>query len=305
MTEARNDARNSARDNARNSARNNARNNARIDARNSASNDARTDARIDAAPTGPAAPSHWQNLHRRFDTQALRPPALSADDAALARYGVATRAALLAWCSQGAGPGGTPFWQPGALPRVDQRLAIGALRVAGNANTVPLPVPANAEALPVPVPGNAEALRGLQATRTGLSRPAITPSAWTDHVARQLDGSLHLAALPGRAAGLALRLGVKWHDAMWWRQRHVDDPWDAGWALDTPASLHRLQTAFWPRRATLVLADGQAADVLGPCLAALAERQAGFRHPVRWLWVGGMADTTAKTGLATAIFQLR
>ena len=98
---------------------------------------------------------------------------------------------------------------------------------------------------------------------------------------------------------------MKWHDALWWRQRQIDAPWDAGWALDTPAALHRLQTAFWPRRATLVLADGRASNVLGPCLAALAQRQAGFRHPVRWLWVGAMANTTAKSGLATATFQLR
>ena len=248
-------------------------------------------------------PSHWQSLHQRFDTLALRPPAVSADDAALARCNPATRAALLAWCGQGAGPGGTAFWQPSALPRVDQRLAIGALRVAANASTVALPAPANAEALPVPV--NAAALRGLQATRTGLSLAAITPSAWIDHVARQLDGSLHLAALPGRATQLAMRLGVKWHDAVWWRQRQIDDPWDAGWALSTPAALHRWQTAFWPRRATLVLADGQAAALLGPYLAALSQRQAGFRHPVRWLWVGGVVDSTAKAGLATATFQLR
>ena len=217
---------------------------------------------------------------------------MAADDAALARCGLATRAALLGWCGQGAGPGGAAFWQPGALPRVDQRLAIGALRVAGNTDTRP-------------VPENADALRGHATTAARRQPDAINPTAWIDHLARQLDGSLRLAALPGRAAGLAWRLGVKWHDALWWRQRQIDAPWDAGWALDTPAALHRLQTAFWPRRATLVLADGQAADVLGPCLAALGQRQAGFRHPVRWLWVGGMADTTTKTGLATATFQLR
>jgi hypothetical protein len=259
-----------------------------------------TKTRTGTAPTEPAlpsslpapTPSHWQSLHQRFDTWALRPPAVSADDAALARCNPATRAALLAWCGQGAGPGGTPFWQPGELPRVDQRLAIGALRVAGNADTLP-------------APANAAAPRGPQTAAAGHGLGAITPSAWAEHVARQLDGSLRMAALPGRAAGLAWRLGVKWHDALWWRRRQIDDPWDAGWALSTPAALQRLQTAFWPRRATLVLADGQAAALLGPCLAALSQRQAGFRHPVRWLWVGGGADSTPKAGLATANFQLR
>ena len=245
-----------------------------------------------SSPMPSPIPSHWQSLHQRFDTLALRPPAVSADDAALARCNPATRAALLAWCGQGAGPGGTAFWQPGVLPRVDQRLAIGALRVAGNADALP-------------APANAAALRGPKTAAACSGQLAITPSAWAEHVARQLDGSLRMAALPGRVAGLALRLGVKWHDALWWRQRQIDAPWDAGWALSTPAALHRWQTAFWPRRATLVLADGQAAELLGPCLAALGQRQAGFRHPVRWLWVGGMADTTPKTGMATATFQLR
>ena len=232
-----------------------------------------TEARPGAAralpPTPTPPPTHWQGLRQRFDTQALRPPAArsdeSPDDAALACRDPACRVAVLAWCRQGAGPGGSPFWRPGGRPRVDLRLAVGALQ--GSTDRI--------------------------------------ASAWVDHVARQLDGSLHLDALTGRGAGLAYRLGLKRHEAMWWRQRRADAPWDAGWALNTPAALHRLQTAFWPRRATLVLADGRASNVLGPCLAALAQRQAGFRHPVRWLWVGAMANTTAKSGLATATFQLR
>ena len=231
-------------------------------------------------PSCPRMPSHWQGLRQRFDTLALRPPAGSADDAALAHCDAASRAALLAWCGQGAGPGGTPFWQPSAPPRVGQRLAIGALHVARNADTRP-------------VAANADAQRGLAATATRRSLGAIAPSAWVDHVARQLDGSLGLAARPGRVAGLACRLGVKLDDAMWWRQRQIDDPWDAGWALDTPAALHQLQTAFWPRRATLVLADAASRAPLQVGLAALCERQAGLRHPVRWLWVGGDDDLRA------------
>ena len=214
-------------------------------------------------PTPP--PTHWQGLRQRFDTLALRPPATSPDDAALARRDPACRAAVLAWCRQGAGPGGTPFWQPGTWPRVDHRLAVGALQ--GSTDSV--------------------------------------SSAWVDHVARQLDGSLHLDALPGRGAGLAYRLGVKWHDAMWWRQRQADDPWDAGWALNTPAALHRLQTAFWPRRATLVLADAASWEPLQSGLAALWRRQAGLRHPVRWLWVGSevaLRALPARPGLPVTRF---
>lgn len=216
-------------------------------------------ARPGAAHTQPAAPSHWQGLRQRFDTLVLRPSEASPDDVALDRRDTACRAGLLAWCGQRAGPGGVPFWLPGVLPRVDLRLAVGALRVLADALAA-----------------------GAQAASDAGQRPlAAGASAWVDHVARQLDGSLHLAALPGRSAGLAYRLGVKRHDAMWWRPRQAPDAWDAGWALSTPAALQQLQTRFWPRRATLVLADATAIDRLAPCLAALDRRQAWFRHPVR------------------------
>ena len=222
-------------------------------------------------PTPTPPPTHWQGLRQRFDTLALRPPATrsdeSSDDAALAGRDPACRAAVLAWCRQGAGPGGSPFWRPGGWPRVDLPLAVGALQG---------------------------------------STDRIT-SAWVDHLARELDGSLHLDALPGRGAGLAYRLGVKWHEALWWRQRPADAPWDAGWALTMPAALHRLQTAFWPRRATLVLADAAAWEPLQPALAALWQRQADLRHPLRWLWVGSDVALRAlptRPGLPVTRFML-
>lgn len=213
-----------------------------------------------------SAATHWQGLRQRFDGLALRPPAAATatDETALAQRDAATRAALLAWCWQGAGPGGAPFWRPGGQPAVAERLRVASLQ----------------------------------------GRDVTTTSAWADQVARQLDGSLHLAALPSRAAGLAYRLGVKWHDAMWWRHRQADDPWDAGWALATPAALQQLQTGFQPRRATLVLADTGAAERLQPCLGALRQRQHGFRHPVRWLWVGGQTDLPAPQGLPVTWFVL-
>jgi hypothetical protein len=248
-----------------------------------------------ATPASAAPPSHWQGLRQRFDTLALRPPAVStglapnlppgqspglppkrsAHDAAMSRRDADTRAALLAWCGQSAGPGGAPFWQPGARPRVDLRLAVGTLQAAAHATTRDGPAGPDA----------------------GHHPPVAAACAWVDHIACQLDGSLHLQALPGRAAGLAFRLGVKLHDAMWWRHRSAGDPWDAGWALTTTTALQHLHTAFWPRRATLVLADAQSPAPLVAALAALQQRQADFRHPVRWLWVGAEADLQALPAL--------
>lgn len=212
--------------------------------------------------------SHLGRLRARFDLQALRPPApgTSAADDELAQQQPAW-AGLRAWCQQGAGPGRSAWTQPGAKPAVALRLTVAALRG----------------------PDNTSAL------------------AWADAFARQLDGSVALAALSGGATGtaaLVVRLRIKGQDAVWWRTRQPDDPWDAGWAIDTPPARRHWQAGFMPRRATLVLADRREDGCLRQQLAALAARSGDFRHPVRWLWVGGTDDIAAVHGLAVARFTL-
>lgn len=210
---------------------------------------------------------HLQGLRARFDTLALQAPTAAADEAARLAAQAAHVERLLAWCHRDAGPGRASLGQPGARPAVDLRLAVGALRSAGE-------------------------------------RDPDALTAWANAFARQIDGGTRLDALPGRAAGLAFRLGVKLHDAMGWRPRQPTDPWDAGWVITTPAALGRLQTLWTPRRATLLLADAGALDTLRPCLAVLAQRSAGLRHPVRWLWVGGENDPPAQDGLPVQRFSL-
>ncbi len=161
----------------------------------------------------------------------------------------------------------TAWCLTGAVPKPKLRLAVGALRGAVGAEAV--------------------ALMG-----------------WADAFARQMDGGIRLDALPTRAAGLAWRIQAKLNDARPWRSRRPDDPWDAGWALSTPPSLRRLQTAWMPRRATLVLADAADHVALRLALAALWQRHESFRHPVRWLWVGGGTELPAAPGQAVARFNL-
>ena len=205
---------------------------------------------------------HLLSLRQRFDRLALRPPAASPDEAALCARQAATCAALQAWVWAGAGPGDADWWRPGARPRVRQRLALGALRGADDAQALAL---ANA-------------------------------------FAHQLDGSQRLVALGGAVAGLGFRLQVIGHDAMWWRKRQAGDPWDAGWAVNTPPALRHIKSGFRPRRATLILADRSEVQPLRLCLAALVARSDDFRHPVRWLWVGGDDDMAEQHGLAMARF---
>lgn len=219
---------------------------------------------------------HLRALGTRFDAQALRPPLAVAHAATLLQRHSALRDQLQAWCWQGAGPGNAAWWQPGAQPALGQRLAVAALWAP----------PAAADAGP--------------AKSTHLAD-------WANAFARQLDGSTGFGNLPSKLSGLQLRLAIKLQDAQWWRPRQPTDPWDAGWAVRTPAALQHLQQRFVPRRATLVLADAQAAQALQPSLAALALRSGDFSHPVRWLWVGGVGDlgnVGVMPGLSLARFQL-
>lgn len=193
---------------------------------------------------------HLRALGARFDAQALRPPAAVAGAATLLQRHATLHDQLQAWCWQGAGPGHAAWWQPGAQPAVGQRLAVAALCGPGGADL----------------------------------------AGWANAFARQLDGSTRLDKLTSKWGGLQLRLATKLQDAQWWRPRQPTNPWDAGWAINTPAALQQLQHHFLPRRATLVLADANAVQALQPGLAALALRSGDFSHPVRWVWVGHAGD---------------
>ena len=124
-----------------------------------------------------------------------------------------------------------------------------------------------------------------------LGGPAA--AAWADAFARDLDGGSALDLLPGRLAGLALRLRVKAADAAWWRLRQDADPWDAGWVRSAPPALRQLQGPWLPRRATLLLADAADQRALRLAQATLQQRSDAFDHPVRWLWVATDASAVS------------
>lgn len=62
---------------------------------------------------------HLAAVFGRYDGTALRPPVRPAVPVAPAAW-----AGLQDWCFEGAGPGGSPFLQPGALPAVQTRFAV-------------------------------------------------------------------------------------------------------------------------------------------------------------------------------------
>ena len=96
----------------------------------------------------------------------------------------------------------------------------------------------------------------------------------------QLDGSWWMA--DASAAGrLAVRAQALWADAAWWRPLQERDAWDAGFALD-PAAL----AGFIPRRATLIVIEGEPDAEGRRALDALARQADALRRAIRVLIVG-------------------
>lgn len=162
-------------------------------------------------------------LSARYDAQALRvelPAAAPAPDAARPDSRRSPAWPLLqAWCFAGAGDGRSPFWQPSALPRVEQRFTLALL--------------------------------------TG--KPQAQLASLAEAYSRHIDGSDQLAALRGGAARIGLRLRVKLCDALWWRARRPADPWDSGYLVDEVAALQALRSFLPRRATLLVAVDLPAA----------------------------------------------
>ncbi len=145
-----------------------------------------------------------QAFFARFDGRVMRVEPLRRPRPFKALLGDAQRRdweRLRAWCFDGAGPGGRPFWRPWAAARVDRRFATTSFT------------------------------RDFAAAHTAT----IESLCW------HLDGGDQLAAAGGAWAKLGLRLRVKCRDALWWRARQPTDPWDCGHLIGSPEALHALQ----------------------------------------------------------------
>lgn len=127
------------------------------------------------------------------------------------------------------------------------------------------------------------------ARRLAVAVPAADPgaraAAQAEACALQLDGSHALHACRSAAARWRLRLTVKWQDLLGPAgDRSALPPdciWDAGRARGDTAALAR----FLPRRPSFIVIDSGSAATWAPALAALHQRSAGWRFPVRLLWL--------------------
>ena len=95
----------------------------------------------------------------------------------------------------------------------------------------------------------------------------------------QLDGSWWMA--DASAAGrLAIRAKTLLADAAWWRALQEHDAWDAGFASE-PAAL----MGFVPRRATLIVIEGEPGAEGRKALDSLARQADTLRRAIRVLIV--------------------
>lgn len=197
-------------------------------------------------------------LLARYDSQALLAPA-GGPPSRPSPQGERGRQAwqqLRHWCFSGAGNGARPLLQPRAQAAVERRFSVAVLNARDGALAASL-----AEALCL-----------------------------------ELDGTRQMQACGGAAAQLRLRLGVKLREAMWWRPRRADDPWDSGHVHAHAAGQDRLARVFLPRRATLIVAAGLPPGALLACIKGLHARQAEFSQPVRFLALNPGADLPAVLG---------
>ena len=96
----------------------------------------------------------------------------------------------------------------------------------------------------------------------------------------QLDGSWWMA--DASAVGrLATRAKAALANAAWWRPLQEGDAWDAGFAPD-PGALH----GFVPRRATLIVIEGEPDAEGRKALDSLARQSDALRRAIRVLIVG-------------------
>ena len=97
----------------------------------------------------------------------------------------------------------------------------------------------------------------------------------------QLDGSWWLAdaSAPGR---IAIRLRALVADLAWWRPLQAGDAWDAGFAADAAAL-----AGFVPRRATLIVIEGEPDEAGCRALDSLGRRADELQRALRVVVVGG------------------
>lgn len=99
----------------------------------------------------------------------------------------------------------------------------------------------------------------------------------------QMDGSWWLSDAASKTSRLAIRARAQCAGLAWWRPLQASDAWDAGWAPN-PGAL----AGFVPRRATLIVIDGEPDAAGRRALDSLARQADALKRALRVVLVGGV-----------------
>ena len=154
-----------------------------------------------------------------------------------------------------------------ADPRLLQRLATWAAEGAGHGATL---LPWSRPALPVPL--------AIAATAAG-NAPAVR------HFGHQLAG-YHQLTRRSRVGGILYRVGVQLRPLAWFLRRRPDEPWDDAWLTDLDAGRLAALARWLPRRPTLIVLEGEAAESADRVAQALDYAAKNGDQPVRLLILG-------------------
>ena len=137
---------------------------------------------------------------------------------------------------------------------------------------------------------------GHGATLLPWSRPSVpiplaiafTPARHAravHHFGYRLAG-YHQLTLRSRVGGILYRVGVQLRPLVWFLPRRADEPWDDAWLASTDTKRLEALSRWLPRRPTLIVLEGEAADSAGRVAQALAHAVNSGDQPVRLLVLG-------------------
>lgn len=137
---------------------------------------------------------------------------------------------------------------------------------------------------------------GHGATLLPWSRPSVptplaiafTPASRAHavhHFGYRLAG-YHQLTRRSRVGGIVYRVGVQLRPLVWFLPRRVDEPWDDAWLARADEARLEALGRWLPRRPTLIVLEGEAADSAGHVAQALAHAVQHGDQPVRLLVLG-------------------
>jgi hypothetical protein len=137
---------------------------------------------------------------------------------------------------------------------------------------------------------------GHGATLLPWSRPAVpiplavafTPASHARAVHRfgyHLAG-YHQLTRRSRVGGILYRIGVQLRPLAWFLPRRADEPWDDAWLAQADAARLEALARWLPRRPTLIVLEGEAAESAGRVAQALEHAAKNGEQPVRLLILG-------------------